>query len=568
MPASFHPAEEDAVTLLAGQHMTRFDGANSKRGVEEVHCSVLERRAKAEANSDEATKVFEDQMPLADDDEAKELVTVDFLQKYIRFAKRLTPILSEEAREYVSEKYVEMRMRFQSGFADLQAENSERKPRLAVTTRTLEALIRLASAHAKLKLRKEFILVEDVEVAYRLMLAAREEEVPDVPAQAAPAQDDQDGFNLAEAETIKLKQSKEWVKAQLELERQMADAKDTRRAAQISEAPEQGEHEPHRASHRASVSSDLRLSAFSIDPAAFAQAEEELAEDEDPVQLEKPALETLDLELVQVVDESGKRLSKFALSAKDRPRFASDHNEGQQAEPGGDMYYFSHVLGNHKAVLDIRDAETALLLQKKRFFILKQKDIAFQLASRGNKDVGGKGEFTPEFLELVKHNFEAVRYSGRVPIQDLDLYFCTLVYGSKSAFTSIHALWDKFEVGEKGYMAKDEWFNLCTRVKTKLPQKVQGEIWDLLAWRSPLQMLKKDFVAGWHIHDLEVKDDLHLKSLMHVLKFDYYRMSVSGLQERMRIRLAEDADVLDLPQARGNDFLSIPFGEGERRFVH
>lgn len=173
---------------VLAQHMTRFEGVEHKRGVEEVHSSVLERRLKAESNSDEATKVFEDQMPLAADQGSKELVTVDFLQKYIRFAKRYSPMLNEEAREYVSEKYVEMRMRFQSGFADLQAENSERKPRLAVTTRTLEALIRLATAHAKLKLRKEEVLVEDVEVAYRLMLAAREEDVPEAPT--APAEED------------------------------------------------------------------------------------------------------------------------------------------------------------------------------------------------------------------------------------------------------------------------------------------------------------------------------------------------------------------------------------------
>jgi len=119
-----------------------------------------------------------------------QIVTVDFLQRYIRFAKRFQPVLNDEARQAVTEKYVEMRMRFQSGFADLSAtDGAERKPRLAVTTRTLEALIRLATAHAKLKLRKDFVLVEDVEQAYRLMLSAREEEVPEAPA-ATPVDDD------------------------------------------------------------------------------------------------------------------------------------------------------------------------------------------------------------------------------------------------------------------------------------------------------------------------------------------------------------------------------------------
>lgn len=77
----------------------------------------------------------------------------------------------------VAEKYCDMRMRFQTGLSDGSAEGNK-KPRLAVTTRTLEGLIRLSTAHAKLKLRKDEVLVEDVHEAYKLMMAAREEEVP------------------------------------------------------------------------------------------------------------------------------------------------------------------------------------------------------------------------------------------------------------------------------------------------------------------------------------------------------------------------------------------------------
>merc|ERR1712078_850577 len=72
-----------------------------------------------------------------------------------------------------------MRMRFQTGFGDAQNPDSEKKPNLAVTTRTLEALIRLATAHAKLKLRADEVTKEDVVEAYKLMLSAREEEVGD-----------------------------------------------------------------------------------------------------------------------------------------------------------------------------------------------------------------------------------------------------------------------------------------------------------------------------------------------------------------------------------------------------
>jgi len=62
--------------------------------------------------------------------------------------------------------------------------------------------------------------------------------------------------------------------------------------------------------------------------------------------------------------------------------------------------------------------------------------------------------------------------------------------------------------------------------------------------------------------------DVHVKCLMQVFKFQYYSMSVAELQERMRIRLAEEADVLNFPKAAGEDILSIPYGEGERRLNH
>ena len=107
---------------------------------------------------------------------------------------------------------------------------------------------------------------------------------------------------------------------------------------------------------------------------------------------------------------------------------------------------------------------------------------------------------TPELWDLFQAKFDCTKYRGKVGIQDLELYFCTLVYGSKSSFSSIHALWDKFEVGEKGYMTKEEWYNLCTRVKTKLPRHAQTDLWNLLAWRDRVSLRKCDFVAGWHLH--------------------------------------------------------------------
>merc|ERR1719410_3284941 len=164
-------------TQVLRQAGLRTGADGRKHGVEQIHSSILERRQDVDTRrSQEATEVFQKSIPGPDGEPAPEVLTVDFLRKYLRYCRRLTPVMSEAAQAMVAEKYVDMRMRFQSGYAELNNPDSTKKPRLAVTTRTLEAIIRLATAHAKLRLRKDEVLEEDVEAAYKLMLAAREEE--------------------------------------------------------------------------------------------------------------------------------------------------------------------------------------------------------------------------------------------------------------------------------------------------------------------------------------------------------------------------------------------------------
>jgi len=163
---------------------TQRIGSDARRGVEQVHSNILQRREEADTRkSQEATDVFARQVPGPNGEAQPEVLSVDFLRKYIRFCRRLTPVLSPEAQAMVAEKYCDMRMRFQTGLSDGSGE-ANKKPRLAVTTRTLEGLIRLSTAHAKLKLRKDEVLVEDVHEAYKLMMAAREEDVPPMNAGA------------------------------------------------------------------------------------------------------------------------------------------------------------------------------------------------------------------------------------------------------------------------------------------------------------------------------------------------------------------------------------------------
>lgn len=274
-------------------------------------------------------------------------------------------------------------------------------------------------------------------------------------------------------------------------------------------------------------------------------------------------LEDLELEVVQIIDESGKRLSKFTMSQSDLQRL----QEGCSKPSSDDLldpYYFSHVQGDINEILSIRSSESAILLLKKRYFVLRQQDIALDLAHAAHSAAELRRDLDrcPELWDLFRAKFDCMKYNGKVPLQDLDLYFCTLVYGSKQAFTSIHALWDKFEVGEKGYMTKDEWYNLCTRVQTKLPKHAQLDICYLLAWRDKVHLHKPDFVAGWHVHDLEVRD-AHVKSIAGNLQLEYYGIKVEELQERIRMRLGEDSQVSRSHRSK-DALVALPMGDGER----
>ncbi|KAG7605117.1 DNA replication licensing factor MCM3 [Arabidopsis thaliana] len=87
-------------------------------------------------------------------------LTIKFLKKYIHYAKhRITPKLTDEASERIAEAY-----------ADLRNAGSDTKTggTLPITARTLETIIRLATAHAKMKLSSE-VTKADAEAALKLM---------------------------------------------------------------------------------------------------------------------------------------------------------------------------------------------------------------------------------------------------------------------------------------------------------------------------------------------------------------------------------------------------------------
>ncbi|MDT7866124.1 MAG: ATP-binding protein [Desulfurococcales archaeon] len=92
-------------------------------------------------------------------------ISPDLLKKYIIYARRyVRPRLTPQARKLVEEFFVEMR----SSALSYQAQGSQAP--IPITARQLEAIIRLAEAHARMALRDE-VTEEDAEAAIRLMSA-------------------------------------------------------------------------------------------------------------------------------------------------------------------------------------------------------------------------------------------------------------------------------------------------------------------------------------------------------------------------------------------------------------
>lgn len=121
------------------------DGAESR-----VH-SVWQRSRHAQASSKQTEHSD------TSDPHANDMLQHEFLRKYIHFAKtRMKPVLTDEARDFIANRYAEMRCR-----------QDERT--LPITARSLETVIRLASAHAKVRLSNTVEAEPDCEMAMDIL---------------------------------------------------------------------------------------------------------------------------------------------------------------------------------------------------------------------------------------------------------------------------------------------------------------------------------------------------------------------------------------------------------------
>ncbi|XP_069587361.1 maternal DNA replication licensing factor mcm3 isoform X2 [Ranitomeya imitator] len=88
------------------------------------------------------------------------IVSMEFIRKYIHVAKLLKPVLTSEAADHISQEYAKLRSHDEI--------NNDRARTMPVTARALETMIRLATAHAKVRMSKT-IDRQDAEMALELV---------------------------------------------------------------------------------------------------------------------------------------------------------------------------------------------------------------------------------------------------------------------------------------------------------------------------------------------------------------------------------------------------------------
>jgi len=122
-----------------------------------------------------------------------QLLSPEFVKKYVEIAKVLKPALSAEAADMIGEEYAKLRSQ--------DFENSEVARTQPVTARALETLIRLSTAHAKARLSKT-VDAEDAETAIELVQFAYFKKVLNKPKKRrhASGEDGEEGEEAGEDE--------------------------------------------------------------------------------------------------------------------------------------------------------------------------------------------------------------------------------------------------------------------------------------------------------------------------------------------------------------------------------
>lgn len=264
---------------------------------------------------------------------------------------------------------------------------------------------------------------------------------------------------------------------------------------------------------------------------------------------------------------------------------AGEHHHHKHPEDDDDYYYFNHCRFDDEdnelpedevevKIQEIRNAEATLLIIKKNTYFQSQIALAEEMA----KGPGGKENVPKSLKEFLDPNFDVSKWHGVSHVTDLDLYFNLLVYSTKPLFSTAYTLFDKYETANlpgKDYLSKDEWdeFVMASPILLDDPKICEG-MWHLMSWRFGDRIPMVDFIAAWHIHDIE-KEDPKIARLCKVLQLDHYDMDLDELQNRLRSKDAEDAtpqlnfDAPDSDEEEEDDenMIQLEAQEGERWVV-
>jgi len=95
-------------------------------------------------------------------------------------------------------------------------------------------------------------------------------------------------------------------------------------------------------------------------------------------------------------------------------------------------------------------------------------------------------------------------------------------------YSACAVLFDKFDVGDKGYIDEQEFRNFCVRAPIDLPEHVEKLMWNFLAHGKQNTINLIDFIACYHIHEIDYKDP-HISRTTQMMNLDYYDMDVSEM---------------------------------------
>ena len=122
---------------------------------------VVEAQVTEHKNDSKGTAMFEKNLKKTTGNKTRNVVTRDFLKRYISYVKsQKAPEIDGDLADYAAQLYAVIRQK--------AAISDQSKISCPVTVRTLETMIRLATAHAKLRLSKN-VMTSDIDVAVNLI---------------------------------------------------------------------------------------------------------------------------------------------------------------------------------------------------------------------------------------------------------------------------------------------------------------------------------------------------------------------------------------------------------------